>query len=462
MRYGQLIELIAHHKPRTIVEIGTWNGERALEMAAEALKYNDNVVYMGYDLFDHATDETDEKELNVKQHFTKEDVDRKLKKFADENPGFDFRLYAGDTNDTLENITADFVFIDGGHSVKTIESDYLKVKDSKVVVFDDYYEKDSQGHGPDTAEFGCNKIIEKHEINHVLLPAVDPVYGGGTVRMAITPASAFPGQINLVVKTRNCVATDRIQANIKYSTTLLKQWIVECSPHGGAAIFCSGGPSLAAAIPEIKKMAKKKDHYVFAVKHAHDTLIENGIVPWGCMLLDPRPHVQDFIENPHKNVRYFVASMCHPSTFDRLMDANASVWGYHAHVGADEDSIIPQVINGRNQFMVGGGSTSATRGISVLHALGFGKFLLFGYDSCYYEPQDKTVKTKTGEQRYHEVEISGRKFWTDLELLAQAQDFQKMLEVAPDLRLEVFGDGLIPHIWKNHPKKHPEFKDIYG
>ena len=31
----------------------------------------------------------------------------------------------------------DFVYIDGGHSYETVMHDYAKVKDSKVIIFDD-------------------------------------------------------------------------------------------------------------------------------------------------------------------------------------------------------------------------------------------------------------------------------------------------------------------------------------
>ena len=55
----------------------------------------------------------------------------------------------------------DLIFIDGGHSVKTIESDWknsIKNLDNNgLIVFDDYYVGDSKI----TKKFGCNQIIEK-------------------------------------------------------------------------------------------------------------------------------------------------------------------------------------------------------------------------------------------------------------------------------------------------------------
>ena len=64
-RYAQLLELIDKHKPRTLIEIGVWNGANAIRMINQALKYHDSVEYTGYDLFEDATSETDSKEYDV-------------------------------------------------------------------------------------------------------------------------------------------------------------------------------------------------------------------------------------------------------------------------------------------------------------------------------------------------------------------------------------------------------------
>lgn len=178
-RYKQIVELIAKVKPKTILEIGTWNGYRAMEMAREALKHNERVTYYGYDLFEMATPDTDSEEMNVKPHYTKDNVARFLEEFKRANPGFDYVLTAGNTRETLPKIAVDFAFIDGGHSVETIQSDFNQVKGSKVILFDDYYEG-----GIDIEKYGCNKVVEK--INHTVLPVADPVQGGGFTKLVVT------------------------------------------------------------------------------------------------------------------------------------------------------------------------------------------------------------------------------------------------------------------------------------
>lgn len=443
MRYNQLIPLIEYHKPKTIVEVGTWNGFRAIMMATEALKHHDEIEYYGFDLFEDATDETDEKELNVKKHYALADVESRLEDFQKKNPGFKFCLVKGDTRETLkkDDWLGDFAFIDGGHSIETIRNDYEALKNSKIVVLDDFYK------GLDTEKFGCNSLLK--EVDHLVLPQADPVKGGGKVQMAVIPPTAWPAQ-NIVIKTKNCVPDEEIQANIRYSLEKFANWVEECSPNQETAIMVSGGPSFEEHLEEIRS----ERGYVVCVKHAHDILIENGIVPWGCMLLDPRDHVRDFVENPHPNVIYFTATMCHPSTVDRLIEKEARIVGYNAHVGAGEETVLK---NGH--IMIGGGSTSAIRGISVLQALGFRKFKLYGYDSCYPTPQDKAVLDKMGRPKYFKVKACGQKFWTDHELVAQFQDFTKLVEMPFDLDIEVVGEGMIKEAWKLIKPK-PSFRDI--
>lgn len=183
-RYEKLIQLIHENKPATIIEIGVWNGKRAIEMCSAALKHQKEVHYTGYDLFDEATPELDAAELNFKKTNTLSQVRARLEDFKKRSPGFTFDLVKGNTRKTLEPTKADFVYIDGGHSVETIRSDYEAVKMSPVVVFDDYYAKDRAGRCPDLKKFGANEIVDAIP-RAQLFECADPVKGGGLVWLAI-------------------------------------------------------------------------------------------------------------------------------------------------------------------------------------------------------------------------------------------------------------------------------------
>lgn len=270
-----------------------------------------------------------------------------------------------------------------------------------------------------------------------------------------------PGKSNLKVKTKNCVPDDEIQNNIRANVPRISRWVAECRVHNILAVLCSGGPTLKSHIDEIKRKWIEGAR-IICVKHSHDVLIENGIIPWGCFLLDPRSHVKDFIENPHPDINYFVASMCHPSTVDRLLEKNAKIIGYHAHVGAGEDKVLKEIADG--SIMIGGGSTSAIRGVSVLNVLGFRRYHLYGYDSCYWDRAPAKTVEANGLPKWFEAEVGQRRFVTDAELVAQCQDFEKMLKIGRPIfaEMEVFGDGMIPHVFAMQRTIPCDLADIVG
>lgn len=437
-RYSYLGQIIADVRPKRILEIGTWNGIQAMLMATAALKLQGQVHYIGVDLFDRASAETDTKELNVKAHFSLGHVRERLEEFKFAHPGFTFELFRGDSREILPALDlsgVDFAFVDGGHSFETIKSDLFFTKDIPVVAADDFYAPDEGGNLPDIEKFGCNAVIKAGLAGSgwMILPHKDPVISGGTVQMTVR---GWQPKVNLVVKTKNCVPDELIQENIQFALDSGLPKVEMCRAHTERAIVVSAGPSVKTYLDEIRKTKGR----VICVKHAHDMLIENGIIPWACVLLDPRDHVQDFIENPHPDVLYIVASMCHRTTLERLLERKAKVLLYHAMVGAGENKLV------KEGFFIGGGSCAATRGISVLHVMGFRKFVLYGYDSCYPE------KPEGPRDDYQKVEVIGRKFWTDMELVAQAQDFEKLLQQG-FVDLTVKGDGMISHLWKKKRAK---------
>lgn len=312
---------------------------------------------------------------------------------------------------------------------------------------------------------GCGSILralqEQKDRTAIIITGLDD-FEGEEVAAFVTPANVWPQPKQSVhVATRNCVDDAVIQANIQGNVGRITKWVDLCRPHDERAIFVSAGPSLQTQIDEIREVASRGGRVV-CVKHAHDTLIQNGIVPWACVLLDPRDHVSQFIQNPHPDCTYLVASMVSTTTLDLLLEKNARVVGYHALVGAGEQEILPK----GTRFLVGG-TSAATRGIPVLLCLGFRRFTLFAYDSCLTErPEDVDEKTKLGYNRFMKVELGGRKFWTELELIAQAQDFRAFLEdlskneLVSAVELDVRGDGLIPHLWSLMRPVRPSFTDM--
>lgn len=186
MRYDQLLDLIDEIKPRTIVEVGVARAERACAMCERALRYRPDMHYVGYDVFETKDARFQADAFNLKKVDSRAAVAAKMSTIVQRHERFSFELVVGDTRETLHGrtVVCDLAFIDGDHRCDAIAGDYEALKDSGVVVLDDYYTADVRG-CPDTEFIGCNRLVERLAGKASLLPARDPVWGGGLVQMAI-------------------------------------------------------------------------------------------------------------------------------------------------------------------------------------------------------------------------------------------------------------------------------------
>jgi hypothetical protein len=156
-RYSNLYKTIIDIKAKSILEVGTWNGKRAVEMIETAAQFHpvSDISYYGFDLFEEIDNQRYESEISKKPP-SKAVVLSSLEK-----TGANIYLYQGDTSDTMseavKNIPKiDFIYIDGGHSYETIENDWkyskILMHDKTVVIFDDYWLNREDG--------GCKKLVD--------------------------------------------------------------------------------------------------------------------------------------------------------------------------------------------------------------------------------------------------------------------------------------------------------------
>ncbi len=133
--------LLQEYKPKTVAEIGCHMGFTALQILEVLTEMKYPFTYTGYDAFELASDiEIQKQEKNGKGPANFKKVRRSFQKFYEKNGmNFNFMLVPGFTKDTLkEPVKYDFVYIDGGHSYETVKHDYEMVRESKVILFDDY------------------------------------------------------------------------------------------------------------------------------------------------------------------------------------------------------------------------------------------------------------------------------------------------------------------------------------
>lgn len=163
-RYSYVINCIDECRPRTIADIGVWNGKRSAQIIRRARELSLGVRYYGFDLWEELTDEQWKNiELtSPKQRPSYEDA----KRLVQEAAGTDsWTLIKGNTRETLPNANLppiDFAFIDGGHSLETIDSDWKNISrllhENSIVLFDDYW------HG--RLDAGCCCLIDSLGSNY--------------------------------------------------------------------------------------------------------------------------------------------------------------------------------------------------------------------------------------------------------------------------------------------------------
>ena len=172
-RYHHLVDEIRKNKVTSILEVGTWSGDRAVEMIKVAHKYapNKKIRYTGFDLFEDLTDNLYMSELSKKPP-TKKKVEEKLLQ-----TGASVELVQGNTVETLPKYVMssskfDFIYIDGGHNAETIQSDWQAVSElmheNSVVIFDDYWRnREDQSAKPVVDR------IDTQKYNVEVLPEID-------------------------------------------------------------------------------------------------------------------------------------------------------------------------------------------------------------------------------------------------------------------------------------------------
>jgi hypothetical protein len=481
-RYRQLADLVRTYGSDTIVEVGTWNGGRAIEMALASFETKDKLHYIGFDLFENATEELDQLEFNGKPHNKLTAVSVRLQQFADkmkeQGKKFTYKLHKGDSKKTLVKYKkaiskANFAYIDGGHSDATVKSDYENLKHCDVIVFNNYFTKDIDDNIVDETQQSINRLVHSFEDPNrkgrcIVLPSQDRVREGGISHLAILlnkdglpPLPDTLTRVPIVVRPRDSMPKDYIIDSINENVNLIKKWgfIETCKPNPEHAIIVSAGPSINYI--ELKYIIEKTNGTVFCVKHSYPKLIQNNIDPYACVILDPRPidgistHGvlrKDLFDVVDSKTKFLVASMTDVSVTKYLLDKTDQVYGWHAFSEA-----VQKAANGKAEIdkkvnippdttFVTGGTCSAMRAIGMTHILGFRNFHLFGFDCNIPEVTEEMEKEKTedGKKKYMKVETGGKHFWTTGELLAMAQDCERLFNNKDiEMNLTLYGDNTL-------------------
>lgn len=242
----------------------------------------------------------------------------------------------------------------------------------------------------------------------------------------------------LVIGGFNNTTADVVTANLEATFARGYKPFVEVKEYRGPVSIVGAGPSLSWTYKDLVGD-------VIACNSAHDFLIEKGIVPKYAMLWDAHPTIARVIKRPHPDVKYLIASRCHPSLFEQFKDFDVTVW--HALGGDDLEKFL--VKHQRMEPMIAGGSSGVTRCTFLAGVMGYMKEMhLFGIDSCYAQGQSHIFGKSVGiPHETIQLRVCGKWFTLAPWMALQAGDFKVIAPVlkANGVRLVVHGTGLIPY-----------------
>jgi hypothetical protein len=243
------------------------------------------------------------------------------------------------------------------------------------------------------------------------------------------------------------VSTEQMLANQRSALQRGLPELKVCKPHGHTISVAGGGPS-------IKDTRHLLTGYVAAVNGSLGYLLESGIkdAPLLCGVMDAGEHIADLVAED-KNVRYYIASTCHPSVFDKLRDCEVVLW-----------HVTPQSIGASDEhpaLAIGGGCTMGLRWLNLGYVLGFRKFKLHGLDSSFANGSTHAYPDRADDKP--RMYVRGRE--TRPNFLAQVEDFFGVLDTLRaqgPLEIEMFGDGLLQDLWRDWCTEHPNEAAILG
>ena len=246
-----------------------------------------------------------------------------------------------------------------------------------------------------------------------------------------------------------CNTSDEdLERNIYANSRRPGKWFYMEEAHGGTALLCGSGPSLADSLDDIGTR-HENGATVFAMNAAAQFLAMNGIMPDYQILIDPRPQTAELI-SPARH--HLFASQVHPDCFDQV--PNAMVW--HLQIETI-DNVLPDY--DEPFTLLGGAASVGNTALCLAYAMGYRNLQIFGYDSSH-----RNGSSHAKHQRINDgepcclVTFNYKDYPTSLTMKLQAERFMetaRLLE-GEGCKVEVHGSGLLPDMWNTPSELLPE------
>jgi hypothetical protein len=242
-------------------------------------------------------------------------------------------------------------------------------------------------------------------------------------------------------------ALDNVRANVLRDIP----WFSGFGRQSKSVCIVGGAPSMLANIDAIRQR-KRDGCKLVALNNAWRTLQQHQITPDAIVMLDAREENVEFVQDG-PDVKYFIASQCHPGVFNALQHKDVVLW--HNLVGDNEElrQILEPWWEGPRPIVgVPGGCTVALRALWLCQLSGYRRIHVYGMDSCYSDDAHHAyaqplndgedtllVRMGTGEYRCSR--------W----MARQAEEFRETFGDLQSLGVQVFvhGSGLIPDMCRS-------------
>ena len=220
------------------------------------------------------------------------------------------------------------------------------------------------------------------------------------------------------------------------------------------ACVCGGGPSLADHLEEIREKQGRGFH-VYALNNAGKFLRADGIMPNAQFIIDARPCNSEFVEDVHPKITYFIGTQCDPVVFDTVLANPPSLRPpvHMVNVAAVDGAIdlIGRLNPGAT--VLSSQPTVGLQALNLMDVLGYRIVHLYGYDSSHRDDGHHAYEQAVNDDlKVLEWRFNDRGFKTNAAMAMQAEQFGLIYSryVQRGMALEVFGDGLLPEIWRFH------------
>ena len=236
---------------------------------------------------------------------------------------------------------------------------------------------------------------------------------------------------------------ETVKANVKHNITLGFQQVQPYPTNDVEAMIVGGGPSLKRDIEEIRDL-RERGVKLIALNNAYQYCLDYDIKPSAYVMVDARPFNLRFLENTIPECKYFIASQCDPSVFERLESVKDQTYIWHTSAEEIQDILTA---NYPMCYPVPGGSTVLLRAIPLFRMLGFKRFHIFGCDSCLEDGAHHAYEQKENdEQAVIPVRVGGKIFYCNPWMVSQAREFIDLVGCMGDvMELNIHG-GLLRQI----------------